>query len=145
MANKKFVIQIVVVITAFAGAVWVLHNGGLFGKTEKPALQASLQNPPVMPGGASGGAVGTMPGGLATGPAQSGSESLNNQALLPLGNSLTFDKVINRKRFLYDLVDYPKLDISSDIGVSEDKLIVPAPVSSSLLGNGMANNMPVHK
>lgn len=46
----------------------------------------------------------------------------NSQAILPYGETLDFT-VLKKQDLLYKLVEYPKLDPSSDFGISEDDLI----------------------
>jgi hypothetical protein len=93
--NKKQIIQIVVIVGAFAAAGVVLYNGGLFGSSPQAAL---TQNAPVV--------------------AQS------QQEILPFGPTLDFKSVIDPKRFNYNQVIFPQVSSQTGIGVSVDNLIV---------------------
>ena len=98
--NTKQIIQITVIVVAFSICGIVLYNG-FFKDTAKPALQQALLT-------------------------QQGSGQAPEE-ILPFGKVLNFD-VLKKRNFLYNQVDYPRLD-AKDVGVPEDVLIVPPPTT----------------
>lgn len=94
--NTKQIIQIAVIVLAFGLCGVVLYNG-FFKDNNKPALGQAL----LM---------------------QQGSAQQSSQEILPYGKTLNFE-VLKKRNFLYNQVDYPRID-AKDIGVPEDMLIV---------------------
>jgi hypothetical protein len=93
--NKKTIIQIVIIVGAFAASGMVLYNG-LF-KNSTPDLSLS----------ASDGAAGAG----------------SNEKILPYGDKLDFKTVLEKQNLQFDIVDYPKLDPQAEVGVDLGNLI----------------------
>lgn len=95
--NKKTIIQIIVIVCAFGAAAVVLYNG-FFKNGNQAAFSSVVQN----------------------------SDSAQKiQQVLPYGNSLDFDLILYQKQLQYHLVDYPKLDPKSEVGIPQSNLITP--------------------
>lgn len=97
MNNKKQIIQIVIIIAAFAGAFFVLYSNGLFGG-----------------GGASS----------ASGSGAQASQTL--EPILPYGPNLIFESAINPELFDYNQITLPKVS-QTEIGQQVNSLIQPIP------------------
>ena len=99
MGNKKNIIQMLIIVVAFAAAGFVLYKGGIFGNGSGPASAPAPTS------------------------AQVAAE------VLPYGEILRdpkdLDKVILPRRFFYDQVQYPKLNNSTEVGVDENTMIIP--------------------
>ncbi len=95
--NKKTIIQIVIIIGAFVASGMVLYNG-LF-KNGPSDISLSLSD-------------------------QSIAES-NSEKILPFGDKLDFKNVLEKQNLQFDIVDYPKLDSQTEVGVDLNNLIAP--------------------
>lgn len=93
--NKKLIIQLSIIVVAFAAAGVVLYNG--FFKSSQPSVP------------------------VAATAAVSGSE-ITPQTILPNGSTLDFS-VVNSGRFVFNQLQYPQLNPSSEVGVPENTLI----------------------
>jgi hypothetical protein len=91
--NKKQIIQLVIIVTAFFAAGLILYNG-FFKNPNNAALTE---------------AAGV--GNLEQGP----------QAVLPNGDKLDFN-VLKKQNLLYNQASYPKLDPNSDYGIPLESL-----------------------
>jgi hypothetical protein len=101
--NKKIIIQIVVIIMAFAGSGLVLYNG-MFKKNSSVPL-ASMSG--ITQTGISSGATA--------------------EKILPYGEALDFKGVLNKQGLSYGALAYPVLDEKQDIGVKQQDMIKIAP------------------
>lgn len=100
--NKKLIAQIVIIIFAFGGSGFVLYNG-LFKK--KPSTLPNINL--ALPGGASSNTEITV------------------DKILPYGDSLDFDGVLDKQDFQYGIVTFEELDVKNDVGISEKVLMKP--------------------
>ena len=95
--NKKVIIQIVVIASAFIGAGIVLYNG-FFNSSNHAALNQIMV-------------------------ANQGAPQ-SQEEILPYGKKLDFSVLTDKKRtFYYQQVTYPKLESTSDVGIDEHNLI----------------------
>ncbi len=94
--DKKLIIQLVVIVSAFGGAAIILYNS---------FFKNSISPPPNF---------------LAGIPAAQKSQD----DILPNGRSLNF-KVIDENRFEYNVIQYPQVDAKREVGIPPDELINP--------------------
>jgi len=92
--NKKLIIQIIVIVAAFAGAGVVLYNG---------LFKSSAGLPVASTAGAT------------------------QQNILPYGTSMDFNSVLYQRNLQYNIVAFPVLNPSTDVGIPQDQLITPLP------------------
>ncbi|HYV33499.1 MAG TPA: hypothetical protein VE973_01475 [Candidatus Limnocylindria bacterium] len=97
--DKSLTIKIVIIVAAFGGAGLILYFG-LFNNANGPVLPPSGQ---VSGSGA----------------------ALSQKDILPNGNTLDFNKIINTKRFQFDVINYPVLDPKNEVGIPENDLVLP--------------------
>lgn len=107
--NKKTLIQIIIIIIAFAGSGIVLYNG--FSSNSAPIVSNnSSANKPVTAG-------------------ETGLDLSNIDKTLPYPSSDSFNKalggVFNKLPLQYGVITYPVISSSSDIGVNIQDLIKP--------------------
>ena len=103
--NKKTIIQIIIIIVAFGGSGFLLYNS-MFKKQTAPASLA-------------------LPTGIATG--MPTAVATAEGKILPYGNTLNFDAVLNKQNLIFGIITYPKLDPGQEVGVSEEDLIKVTP------------------
>lgn len=92
--NKKTIIQIIVIVAAFAGSGIVLYKG----MSQKKSAPAPV--PAAMTAGQEGGIAN----------------------ILPLGKTLDF-KVLDKQNLEYGTLIYPKLDPNQEVGIEGQALI----------------------
>ncbi len=92
--SKKNIIEIVIIVAAFAGCGLVIYNG-MFKNT-------------------------TVPMGA---PAANTSNTIQIDKILPNGDKLDFDAVFGKQQLRYGMVNYPKLDPKSDVGVDMNGMV----------------------
>ena len=56
-------------------------------------------------------------------------QSVTTQNIFPYGETLDFSKALDLNRFQYNQIAYPQLDPQKDVGISQDSLIIPLPVT----------------
>ena len=106
--NKNSIIKIVVIVVCFGGSGLVLYFG-LFSSKAPQAPPGMIQN-----------SFGPMTQNLGQ---QSLPGAIVGQDILPNGTTLDFDKVINPKRFEYNVIPYPQLDPGREVGIPESMLM----------------------
>ncbi len=111
--NKNAAIKIAIVVICFGGTGLVLYFGMFRNKRPAPPVAAFMQGGGPQLGG---GAQPVIAGGVSA-----------LEDILPNGGTLDFSKVIDRNRFRYHLAEYPKLNPNTEVGVSINALILPAP------------------
>jgi hypothetical protein len=109
--NKNLYIKIAVIVACFGGSGLVLYFG-LFNKG--PAPTAVM---PSLPGFEQMTVTGSPAGG----------EISALQNILPNGGTLDFSKAINPSRFKYHVVQYPKLNPATEVGIPPNEIILPPP------------------
>lgn len=102
--SKKQIFQIAVIVLAFAASAWVLYNG-LFKNDTKVS---SLKGPNLT----GSGAVGSSDKAL--------------EKILPYGDTLDFNGVLNKQNLRFGVLDYPKLN-KFEVGIPESSLIQQPP------------------
>ncbi len=105
--NKKQIIQTIVIVGAFGASGYVLYSG-LYSK--KPT--------PIVPGALTESVAGLAP---------TKAPEISIDKILPYGDSLDFDKVLKKQNQQYGVIDYPKLDPNSEVGISEPQLMKVIP------------------
>ena len=96
--NKKKIIQLVVVLVCFGGSAMVIYNG-FFSKSSNQL-------------------VSQLPG--AVGQTQNAGQP---EKVLPYGDKLEFDAVLNKKNLRYEQINYPQVNTSSEVGTPLEQLI----------------------
>ncbi len=118
MGNRKQTIQIIVIVICFGAAGLVLYNGFFKNSSSAPPIPRSALGPnlgtAVAPSGASGQVA-----------SQGSIESAKD--VLPYGESLDFSKAIFPKRFQFNIIQYPKLDPKTEVGIQQENIIVTIP------------------
>ncbi|GEM_PF-1412784 len=119
--NKKKIIQIIVILGAFAGSAAVLYNGFFNNSSSAPVVV----NKNALPSSAA------VPAGLANGAAMipGGSSAISSEKLLPFGEKLDFAQVLDGHHLRFGATNYAQLDPSSEVGVPVEQLIKPQPKS----------------
>ncbi len=95
--DRKLIIQISIIVVAFGAAGIIFYNG--FVKTNRVAVPAETATSAVV---------------------------VDQQTVLPYGPGLDFSLLHNQNQ-QYNIVTYPKLDPSQQVGVPLGNLIVPPP------------------
>ena len=98
--NKKQTIQIVIIVVVFLGAGIILYYGGIFGTS---GSLGRVLIPTISPTPATAVTAG--------------------RDILPSGDPLNFSKAIYPNRFQYNIIEYPKVDAKSEIGVNVYDLV----------------------
>lgn len=93
--SKKNLIQICVIVACFAASGIVIYNNFLKG----PSLPLSSSVP-------------------------AGMTASTNQPILPNGPNLDLEKVRSAP-FQFQLIEYPKLDFATEVGLTESQMIRP--------------------
>ena len=102
--NKKLIIQIIIIVAAFGAAGYVLYTGFFGGGGSPDSGSAGLVSAAKTP-----------------------------KDILPYGSTLDFG-VLKSGRFVFGQLQYPKLDVGTEIGISKENLI-SSPQSSQASNN----------
>jgi len=103
--NKKTIIQIVLIVAGFAGSGVVLYNGFMGNSTSGTSL-AGIRDPFLI--------------------GSSTSSSLSGQPadkVLPYGESLNFTQTLNQQNLQYNVLAYPVLATSTQVGLIENAML----------------------
>jgi hypothetical protein len=116
--DKKLIAKILIIVSCFVGSGLVLYFG-YFKSSAVPAPQVgAVQKNPA--------SIGGLPGSN-TQPPDLGVSAITGQDVLPKGESLNFEQVINTSRFNYNINPYPQVDPAREIGIPVENLILPKP------------------
>ncbi len=110
--NKK-TIQIMVVAAALFGTGFVLYNGMFKNSNSNPA---ALTVPTDIPAGAG------MAGNVGVNEPYS-SQVSSSAEILPYGNTLDIKKVLQKQPLKFSVVQYPKVNTTTEVGVLEKDLV----------------------
>lgn len=99
--NKKTLIQVVIIICAFAASGIVLYNGLFKNSSGVPDSSLTID--------------------LAA----------STEKILPYGDKMDIKSAVSQQNLQYGLIQYPKLDPNQEVGIPLQQLIVPPAITTT--------------